>query len=111
MLSNLGQALHRPLRQLTAHRDGNGLNNCRDNLRICTIADNLHGIMRGPRGASRFRGVSWSGAAGKWEARISVRGVRIGLGFFESEIDAALAYNTAKLREFGPDSELNVIPE
>lgn len=91
------------------HIDGNGLNNTRGNLRLCTIAENLHGIMRGPRGRSRYRGVSWHSATGKWEARISVRGKRISLGLFSSEEDAAIAYDMAKTREFGPDYELNRI--
>lgn len=97
-------------RVVVDHRDGNGLNNTRSNLKICTIAENLHGVMRGPRGVSEYRGVSWSKAANKWESRISVRGVRRSLGFFASEVEAAIAYNAAKLTEFGADSELNSIP-
>lgn len=96
-------------RVVVDHIDGNGLNNCRANLRITTIAKNLHGVMRGPRGKSRFRGVGWHKSTGKWEARISVDGKRQNLGLFDTEEEAALAYNEAKIRQFGPDYELNEI--
>lgn len=96
-------------RIIVDHRDGNGLNNTRGNLRICTISGNLHGVMRGPRGKSGYRGVSWHKATGKWAARISLGGKRLNIGLFNSEIDAAYAYDVAKLRLLGSDTELSGI--
>lgn len=70
------------------HLDGNGLNNCRCNLRPCKPWQNL--ANRGPRGgSSRFVGVTWH--AGKWEAKVISRGQRFYLGRFEDEVEAAKA--------------------
>lgn len=93
------------------HKDGNGLNNQRHNLRICDTSTNLHGVMRGPRGTSQYRGVSWSKSAKRWEVRLSVRGKRIVIGYYESETEAASAYDAAKLHLIGPDCQLSGLPE
>ena len=41
---------------------------------------------------SAYPGVSWSKAAGKWHARITKNGVRLHLGLFDNEQQAAIAY-------------------
>ena len=45
--------------------------------------------------ASRYTGVSWYRAYGKWQAMISLDGKRRHLGYFDSETDAAKAYDAA----------------
>jgi hypothetical protein len=59
------------------------------------------------RTTSRFKGVSYSKRAGKWRASIRPRSDSIFLGEFESEIEAALAYNKAALKYFGADAFQN----
>ena len=86
------------------HIDGNGLNNCRSNLRVCTPQQNL--ANRGPRGgSSRFVGVSRR--AGKWEAKIMYRGKRFYLGRFDDEVEAAKARDRKAHELHGPYAYLN----
>jgi hypothetical protein len=86
--------------QLIHHKDKNGLNNTRKNMCFATwrqiMADRSK--RRGCVG-SRFKGVSWHPRAKAWRARIC----RLELGFYETEEDAALAYDRAaewKYRKF-----------
>lgn len=69
------------------HKDGNGLNNCRDNLRECTRRQNC--ANRGPCGASRFVGVYRR--RDKWRAVIRYRGKLLHIGTFNDEVQAAKA--------------------
>lgn len=94
------------------HRDGNGLNNQReDNLRPATIRQNKRGFRRkSVNKTSQFRGVSWGQQRRKWQAAIMVDGKSILLGRFACEFDAARAYNEAALKYFGDFAHLNVIP-
>lgn len=88
------------------HIDGDGLNNQRFNLRICTTRQNSYNQIS-LRGASRFKGVSLHKRMGKWRAYITFNGKRIHLGLFNSEIVAALSYDKAALNYFGEYARLN----
>ncbi len=92
------------------HRDGNGLNNLRSNLRPCTRAQNLHNGRTNRNGAkktSKFRGVARLGPYKKWAAYLKVEGKNTYLGSFEKEEDAARAYDTAALKAHGEFARIN----
>ncbi len=93
----------------TDHRDCNGLNNQRANLRLCTHQENLRNQKPGGRGFSPFKGVTWSKEAGKWQARIKVNNVARHLGFFKKDSEAAKAYNKVATELFGEFAKLNII--
>jgi len=59
------------------------------------------------RGVSRYRGVTWHKPNKKWLANISHKKKRINLGYFESEIDAAQAYDGAVVEYDKPLYKLN----
>jgi hypothetical protein len=87
--------MHRFIMGLTAgqkcdHRDNNGLNNQKSNLRVATDGQNQHNqtVRKG-----RFKGVSWHRKAKKWVVQIAVNGQRLYLGLFEDEVEAARAYD------------------
>lgn len=59
-------------------------------------AHRLHRLPIGPaRGKSLYRGVSWRERAHKWRSNIYVRGTKVELGYFVTELDAAKAYDQA----------------
>jgi hypothetical protein len=91
------------------HINGNGLDNRKANLRICTHRQNCANRKPYKNCSSRFKGVCWVKKLSKWMARIKVDGESIYLGVFSSEIEAAEAYNEAALKYFGEFALLNVI--
>lgn len=88
------------------HIDGDGLNNQRGNLRLCSVAENSRN--RKPMYASsRYKGVSWSKEKKKWSAHICVDGLHINLGAYVKEEDAAMVYDQAAHKSFGEFAYLN----
>lgn len=83
------------------HRDGDGLNNRRGNLRLATKSQNgaAFRTLRSSK-SSKFRGVVWHKGGQKWMARIVKDMQSIYLGLFVSEEDAAHAYDTAAKHYF-----------
>lgn len=81
----------------TDHKDGDGLNNTRSNLRVCTDEQNARNQTRKRNGehTSRYRGVHWDSTNSKWRAQIKSGGRTLSLGRFGNEFDAAGAYDAA----------------
>ena len=98
-----------PLKLHIDHRDGNGLNNQRFNIRFCTRAQNNMNKSPQKHCRSQYKGVRWNDRNKKWQARISHDGILEGLGLFVVESDAATAYNNAALKYFGEFARLNII--
>jgi len=93
------------------HIDGNGLNNLRENLRICSNNQNQYNQRPRTNGSSRFKGVSWHKNEKVWQATIKFNGRQTWLGQFNSEERAAMAYNEAARRMFGEFALLNIVCE
>ena len=85
------------------HRNGNGLDNRRANLRTCTQRKNTFNRRPNSSGTSRFKGVSRknNNQANPWRAQIRMEGRRIHLGYFCTQEEAAKAYDEAARRLFG----------
>lgn len=84
----------------TDHKDHNGLNNQRENLREATNAQNVANT-RTRWGVSKYRGVTFVRKSGKWSAHITANGHDFYLGTFHLEEAAAWAYDVAAREHFG----------
>lgn len=90
------------------HIDGNGLNNQRHNLRVCTYRQNQQNQrIQQTSKTSCYKGVSWSKETNKWSVAIRVDGRLTRLGYFIFEPDAGRAYDVAALQHFGEFARLN----
>lgn len=72
------------------HRDADGLNNRRSNLRPCDDARNQQNTA-GRGGSSRFKGMSWVRRKGKWRVAFLWEGKARLVGYYADEVEAALA--------------------
>lgn len=86
-----------PESQDVEHEDGNGLNNQRYNLLVCSRSRNLLGFQRlRENKTSRYRGVCWATSAGKWKAQINdCKNKTRHLGYFSSQRAAHIEYQKA----------------
>jgi hypothetical protein len=92
------------------HINGDGLDNRRDNLRIVTPEQNHLNKSKRKYASSKFKGVHWDSTRGGWLVKIKRQGAETYLGFFDSETEAALAYNEGAKMIHGEYARLNVIP-
>lgn len=83
------------------HKDRDGLNNQRHNLRLATNYQNLWNQGLRSVNNSGFRGVGWFKKSSKWRARITVRGKEHHLGLFHTKLEAVQAYSQSALQHFG----------
>jgi hypothetical protein len=83
------------------HRNGDGLDNRRDNLRPATYPQNNRNARRRSDNTSGYKGVSWRGDRSLWVARIWLGGRKLHLGYFSDPAEAARAYDAAAREHFG----------
>jgi hypothetical protein len=86
---------------LVDHRNGNGLDNRRANLRPATPGQNNANARRSRLNTSGFKGVSLHAHSGLWRAYITADGKTRHLGYFHSPEDGARAYDAAAIELFG----------
>lgn len=89
------------------HINGNALDNRRENLRICTHAQNLMNQKPQIGKSSKYKGVSWDKRRNKWEAYIMLNDKKVSLGRFDIESDAARAYDKKASVAFGEFANTN----
>jgi len=99
--------MNAPKGLIVDHIDGNGLNNRKSNLRLCTKAQNVQNSRPRSNGSSKYKGVFWNKVNKKWSASIRKGDKRIYLGGFDDEIEAALAYDRKAAELFGKFAYLN----
>lgn len=94
-------------KMLADHRDGNGLNNQRSNIRTATRCQNKCNAGSHRGSSSFFVGVSWHSSKKRWRSQIMFNKKSKHLGTFKDEKDAALAYNNAAIQMHGQFAKLN----
>lgn len=92
------------------HIDGDGLNNTRENLRICERWQNNGNVRKTTKPtSSKYKGVYYSKSINRWCADIYVNNKKVRLGKYKTENEAGEAYNKAALERWGEFAKLNII--
>lgn len=89
------------------HKNGNPLDNQRENLRLCNRSQNSANSRKQKRSISKYKGVTLH--QGKWRARIRPNGQQIELGCFSTQEEAGEAYDVAAIKHFGEFARLNIL--
>lgn len=123
--------LHREIMEITDpkilidHIDGDGLNNMKSNLRICTHSENKKNRRnKSTKNSSMYLGVSLKttkykyktkngeekiSVSKRWEARIQHNKKQISIGLFNTEEEAAIAYNNEAVKLHKEFAHINEI--
>lgn len=88
------------------HINHDTLDNRKENLRICSVAQNQYNKKK-TRGTSKYKGVSRAGK--KWKSQVAKDYKIHYIGTFETEEKAAEAYNKKALNLFGVFAHINMI--
>jgi len=89
--------------ELVDHKNGNGIDNRKENLRNATRSQNMANTRKKAKRTSRYKGVSWDRFRNKW--RVTLRGGS--LGRYDCETKAALIYDRNASKVFGEFANLN----
>ena len=89
------------------HRNSDGLDNRRQNLRLATKSQNGCNSRKRKNTSSVYIGVHLRKKQGRWEAEITHNRKKIWLGSFDNEIAAAKAYDAAAKKYHGEFARLN----
>lgn len=89
------------------HRDRNGLNNARENLRPASRSQNTCNQRKRSDNTSGYIGVKLNKASGKWFAQITRGGRLIHLGRYSTPEEAARARDAEAIKVYGEFAHLN----
>jgi len=91
------------------HINGNGLDNTKENLRVCSHGQNMKNRTSVKNSSSKYLGVSFCKKSKKFHVKIESKGVKYDLGRHLNEKEAALIYNAKAIELHGEFANLNKI--
>lgn len=91
------------------HINGFGADNRRENLRLCSHAQNMRNQKTRDNTSSKYKGVTFYRRDKNWQAKITKDYKTIHIGYFMNEVDAAKAYNQKAVELFGAYARTNPI--
>ena len=77
------------------------------NLRLATSEQNSFNKPKQKNSVSKYKGIRWHKKTKKWQVRLYINRKTKYLGYYDCEIEAAKAYNTAALNYHGEFAFLN----
>ena len=90
------------------HVNGNGLDNRKENLRICSHMENNRAIPKTKnKTSSKYKGVTADKRYGRWIVQITHNYKKITLGGFNTEEEAGRVYDKLALKHHGEFASLN----
>lgn len=101
--------LNAPKNKQVDHIDGNGLNNQKSNLRLCSQSENKRNSKIYSNNTSGYKGVTFSRSNSKWIARVMVNKKYVNFGSYKTKEEAAIAYNNAAIKHYGNFARINVL--
>ncbi|ALC11214.1 HNH endonuclease [Sphingopyxis sp. 113P3] len=93
--------LNAPVGAIVDHKNGNGLDNRKANLRIATLKQNAQNRRKRRGTAGALKGACWDADRNTWVSGIYIEGRKVHLGSFETEQGAHEAYCRAATDAFG----------
>lgn len=109
-----GEFMHRVVMNLSKydginvdHINGDKLDNRKENLRVCTQAQNIANSKINKSNKSGYKGVYWNKERHKWSTQIKFNRKSMHIGHFVDLEDAAHAYDTKARELFGEFAKTN----
>ena len=94
---------------LIDHKNGNGIDNQRHNLRRANSSRNNANTGKYKINKSGYKGVHWDKVEKQWVAQITADRKKTFIGRFSEKEDAAKAYDALAFKIFGPFAVLNFL--
>jgi hypothetical protein len=83
------------------HKNNNKLDNNINNLRWCTYQENNQNVSMKSNNSSGIKGISWFKRDSKWRAKITLDGIQIHIGYYDTIEDATIARVNKANQAFG----------
>jgi len=101
-----------PSNMVVDHINHNGLDNRHVNIRPATHAQNCRNrtFIKKKGATSKYKGVTWAKHVKKWRVRVHINYGYKSIGYFDDEISAAKAYDTAAKKYHKEFAVLNFPP-
>jgi len=102
--------MNAPIGMVVDHLNGDTLDNRKENLRFCKQSVNTQN-QHSTWGLSKFKGVDWDNNRKKWRVRITKEKKVYHIGVYDTEMEAANAYDEKAKELFGEFAHLNMAKE